>query len=87
MSKNAAQQLIDFGQSLWYDNISRELLDNGEIQRMIDEWGVRGMTSNPTIFDNAISKSDIYDSQISALKNKNLRRTRAAGYCRRRGPP
>ncbi len=72
MSKNAAQQLIDYGQSLWYDNISREILGNGEITRMIAEWGVRGMTSNPTIFDQAISGGSSYDPQIAELKAKGL---------------
>jgi len=72
MSKNAAQQLIDYGQSLWYDNISREILGNGEITRMIAEWGVRGMTSNPTIFDQAISGGSSYDPQIAELKAKDL---------------
>lgn len=65
---NPAQQLIKFGQSVWYDNISRELLDSGELKKMIAEWGVRGLTSNPTIFDNAISKSNTYDAQIQQLK-------------------
>ena len=51
------QQLHSLGQSLWYDNISRSMLDNGELKKLIEEFGVRGMTSNPTIFDNAISKS------------------------------
>ena len=69
---NPAQQLIKFGQSVWYDNISRDLLDNGELKRLIMEWGVRGLTSNPTIFDKAISSSSLYDKQISALKPKGL---------------
>jgi transaldolase len=72
MTKNAAQQLIDYGQSLWYDNISREILGNGEITRMVAEWGVRGMTSNPTIFDQAISGGSSYDPQIAELKAKGL---------------
>ncbi|OVE80227.1 transaldolase [bacterium J17] len=72
MAKNAAQELIKLGQSIWYDNISRELINSGELERLINEWGVRGITSNPTIFDNAISKSDVYDEAISALKSKGL---------------
>ncbi len=72
MSKNPAQQLIDFGQSVWYDNISRELLDNGELKRFIAEWGVRGLTSNPSIFDKAISDSSVYDASIENLKKNNL---------------
>ncbi len=69
---NPAQELIKFGQSIWYDNISKDLLDKGELKRLINECGVRGVTSNPTIFDNAISKSNSYDKQISALKPRNL---------------
>ena len=72
MSKNPAQRLIEFGQSVWYDNISRDLLNSGEIARLISEWGVRGMTSNPTIFDKAISSSEVYDEQINQLKPKGL---------------
>lgn len=69
---NPARELITLGQSIWYDNISRDLLKNGEIKRLIAEWGVRGMTSNPTIFDQAISKSAIYDGEIAALRARGL---------------
>lgn len=69
---NPAQELIKYGQSLWYDNISRELIQTGGIQRLISESGVRGMTSNPTIFENAISGGDTYDEQINALKGKGM---------------
>ena len=69
---NPAEKLHSFGQSVWYDNISREILRNGELKRLIAEWGVRGLTSNPTIFDNAISKGSFYDEQIAELKAKNL---------------
>lgn len=71
MAKNPAQQMHDFGTSIWYDNISRDILKNGELKRLISEWGVRGVTSNPTIFDKAISSS-IYDAQIQELKAKKL---------------
>lgn len=70
MSSNAASELIDFGQSLWYDNISRQLIDSGELARLISEYGIRGLTSNPTIFDNAISKSSVYDAFIAKYKGK-----------------
>ena len=49
------QQLHELGQSLWVDNITRKMLDDGTIARFIDEFSVTGLTSNPTIFDNAIS--------------------------------
>jgi len=59
-------QLAEAGQSIWYDNISRSMIKNGTLQRMVDE-GLLGVTSNPTIFDNAISGSTDYDAQIKAL--------------------
>jgi len=58
------QQLHDLGQSIWLDNITRALLTQGTLQRYIDELSVTGLTSNPTIFDNAISKSSDYDAAI-----------------------
>jgi transaldolase len=58
------QQLHELGQSLWLDNITRSLLTSGTLQRYIAELSVTGLTSNPTIFDNAIGKSDDYDSAI-----------------------
>ena len=58
------QILHDLGQSLWLDNITRDLLDNGTLKRYIDELSVTGLTSNPTIFDQAIKKSAAYDSAI-----------------------
>ena len=61
---NKAQELHNLGQSLWLDNISREILDNGTLHRYIDEFSVTGLTSNPTIFDEAIGKSDAYDDGI-----------------------
>jgi len=64
--------LASMGQAIWYDNISRQVLRSGELQRMVDQ-GLRGVTSNPTIFDKAISGSDAYDDQIRDL----LRRTPA----------
>ncbi|MCG6874101.1 MAG: transaldolase [Betaproteobacteria bacterium] len=58
------QKLHDLGQSLWLDNITRELLDTGTLKRYIDELSVTGLTSNPTIFDHAIKKSAAYDAAI-----------------------
>ena len=51
---NQAQELHKLGQSLWLDNITREILDNGTLRKYIDEFAVTGLTSNPTIFDEAI---------------------------------
>jgi len=63
---NAVQQLERLGQSIWYDNISRGILRSGELQGLVDQ-GVLGVTSNPTIFDKAISGSADYDDQIRQL--------------------
>ncbi len=60
------QQLHDLGQSIWLDNITRPLLDSGELRRYIDEFSVTGLTSNPTIFDHAIGNTDAYDDSIHA---------------------
>lgn len=58
------RQLHDLGQSLWLDNITRELLDDGTLRRYIDEFSITGLTSNPTIFDQAIGGGDAYDAGI-----------------------
>jgi len=64
---NAARQLRDLGQSLWLDNITRDLLDSGTLARYIRDLAVSGLTSNPTIFDHAIAAGDAYDGAISKL--------------------
>ena len=53
----ATKSLHNLGQSIWLDNITRELLDSGTLQRYIDDLSVTGLTSNPTIFDHAIAPS------------------------------
>jgi transaldolase len=63
---NRANQLHEMGQSLWVDNITRSMLAEGRLARYIEEMSVTGLTSNPTIFDKAISGSDDYDEQIRA---------------------
>jgi transaldolase len=60
----ATQQLHDLGQSLWLDNITRGLLSGGTLSRYIKEYGVTGLTSNPTIFEHAIKNSDFYNDAI-----------------------
>ncbi len=62
----ATQTLHETGQSIWLDNITRELLNSGTLARYIAEWSVTGLTSNPTIFDHAIKKSSDYDADIRA---------------------
>ena len=61
---NATAQLHALGQSLWLDNITRDLLESGTLARYIAEWSVTGLTSNPTIFDHAIKGSNDYDAAI-----------------------
>jgi transaldolase len=58
------RKLHDLGQSLWLDNITRGILDNGTLRRYIEEYSVTGLTSNPTIFDEAIAGSSLYDDSI-----------------------
>jgi len=60
----ATQLLHNLGQSIWLDNITRNLLDSGTLKHYIDELSVTGLTSNPTIFDHAIKNSDAYDDAI-----------------------
>ncbi|MBV8610335.1 MAG: transaldolase [Singulisphaera sp.] len=60
----ATEKLHDLGQSLWLDNITRDLLTTGTLQRYIDELSLTGLTSNPTIFDHAIKNSTAYDDAI-----------------------
>src|SRR5437879_7822059 len=60
----ATQLLHNLGQSIWLDNITRDLLNNGTLERYIEELSVTGLTSNPTIFDHAIKNSSSYDRAI-----------------------
>lgn len=68
----ATLALHNLGQSLWLDNITRDLLDNGTLKRYIDEFSITGLTSNPTIFEHAISKSNSYDAEVSRLMKAGL---------------
>lgn len=61
------KKLTALGQSLWYDNIQRKLLVNGELKAMIERGDIRGVTSNPTIFQNAIAKTNDYDAALTPL--------------------
>ena len=69
MPSDAPRTLNRLGQSLWLDNITRDLHDSGTLQRYVDELSVTGLTSNPTIFDNAISRSSWYDAEIRKQLN------------------
>ena len=68
---NNIEAIYALGQSVWYDNISRAMIDSGDLQHLINQ-GVTGLTANPTIFEKAISNSNDYDNQLMelALKNK-----------------
>jgi transaldolase len=61
---NPIQQLRALGQSIWLDNITRDLITTGKLGRYLDEFAVTGLTSNPTIFDNAIGSTTSYDQDI-----------------------
>jgi transaldolase len=61
----ATQLLHEYGQSLWLDNISRELLDSNRLKQYIEDFSITGLTSNPTIFDHAIKNGDTYDTAIA----------------------
>ena len=64
---DSIKKLTTLGQSIWYDNIQRKLLESGELRAMIERGDIRGVTSNPTIFNNAIAKSTDYDSALKSL--------------------
>src|SRR5579863_769616 len=66
----ATELLHNLGQSIWLDNITRDLLDSGTLKRYIDDLSVTGLTSNPTIFDHAIKNSSAYDAAIAGLLQK-----------------
>ena len=62
MATNKVKQIHSFGQSIWLDFIDREIIKSGKLKKLIDEDGVRGVTSNPAIFEKAITSSSDYDS-------------------------
>ena len=70
MNKNPLLVLEEFGQSVWLDFLSRGAIDNGWLQKLIDEDGLGGLTSNPSIFEKAIAESNDYDKAIQALALK-----------------
>jgi transaldolase len=63
----ATQQLHELGQSLWIDNISRETLRDGSLAKLIADYSVTGLTSNPTIFEKAMGEGDAYDDAIAKM--------------------
>lgn len=65
MKPNPLVELQKYGQSFWLDNINRPLITSGELKRLVEEDGLRGVTSNPTIFEKAITESDAYDEEFA----------------------
>jgi transaldolase len=69
---NPLKKLAELGQSVWYDYIRRDLYEGGELRRLIEEDGLSGMTSNPTIFQKAIAETDLYDASIRRMSGRGL---------------
>lgn len=69
-TKNPLQELLNYGQSMWLDYIRRDLFTSGKLEKMIREDGLRGMTSNPAIFEKAIAESSLYDEQLETLTSR-----------------
>lgn len=67
MKNNPLLKLQQYGQSIWLDYLHRRMFDTGELSRLIDEDGLRGVTSNPSIFQKAIGESEVYDGDIARL--------------------
>jgi transaldolase len=70
MNKNNLLKIQDFGQSIWLDYIDREMIQSGELKQLIEKDGLRGVTSNPSIFDKAIEGSEAYEESIRALSRE-----------------
>ena len=81
---NRLQELHDAGVSVWLDTLSRDLLEDGDFAKLVDDYAVTGATSNPTIFARAITGSDRYDAQLRVARLSWHRRH--AGAVLRRGP-
>src|SRR5690349_320947 len=70
MAESRLQKLSARGQSVWIDYLSRDLVQSGELKRLVDEDAVVGVTSNPTIFQKAISQGNAYDEQLKELREQ-----------------
>jgi transaldolase len=70
MDSNKVKKIHELGQSIWLDFIDRDIISSGKLQKLIDEDGIRGITSNPAIFEKAISSSSDYDADISKLSKE-----------------
>src|SRR3979411_940473 len=67
---NPLKELLKYGQSMWLDYIRRDLLTSGKLKTMIEDDGLRGMTSNPSIFEKAIAESSLYDDMLKSLSTR-----------------
>ena len=70
LTKNTLQDLADYGQSVWLDYIRRNLITSGELARLVAQDGLAGVTSNPSIFEKAISGSTDYSDALAALESE-----------------
>src|SRR2546423_9168837 len=70
-TKNPLKELLSYGQSMWIDYIRRDLFTSGKLKQLINEDGLRGMTSNPAIFEKAIADSSLYDDMLKSLASRN----------------
>src|SRR6516164_6453870 len=74
-TKNPLKELLTYGQSMWLDYIRRDLFSSGKLKHLIDDDGLRGMTSNPSIFEKAIADSSLYDDILRSLASQNISAT------------
>ena len=90
---NRLREIEALGQSIWIDDISRQLLEDGIMARLVEEDGISGVTSNPTIFEKAMGHSDRYDDAFREVINEtedpqeDLRAARVSRHPRGRRPP
>lgn len=67
---NALKQLEQYGQSVWLDYLKRSLIESGELHKLIESDGLKGVTSNPSIFEKAIGESDEYESALTTFQEQ-----------------
>src|SRR5208337_140011 len=70
-TRNPLKELLNYGQSMWFDYIRRDLFTTGKLKQLISEDGLRGMTSNPAIFEKAIADSSLYNDILKSLAARN----------------
>ena len=88
LKMNKVKNIHDLGQSIWLDFFDRELMDSGKLQQLIDEDGLSGITSNPSIFEKAVSGSADYDDDIKKLSGENKSNEEIFfWFCNERYPP